>query len=370
MAVTSEGIGQIIQAFADATLDPNQWMPALSMMSNAVGSASSALELADLSAGQASINCTCPLDGDVIDLYEERIYHINPRVVRARALPVGAIVDDRSLLIDGDADMKEFMDWLERTPNRYVLGGKLFDGGGHEIYFGSYFSEKQGPPTSWHTDIHRFIMPHLVNFIAASRAMSGNKLNNEIVTMGHLGGTCAFMLIDRSGRCIEYSTGFETALRSTGLLSICNKRLIATHAHDRAKVNNFLASALNGGFALKPPSPIRLTTPDSPAGLILRALPVRPGNDIFDVLRPFAVITLTDLDRPRIARCEDLIQLFDLTPREADVATFVGSGSPPAHVSRVMGISEYTVRQHLKSIFSKMGISRQQELIVVLSRLY
>lgn len=369
MTLNDESVGQIIQAFARAAINPAEWMPALSMMSDAMGSASSALELADLNTGFASINCTHQLDEDVIKLYEERVYQINPRVRRARRAPVGFMLDDRSLFIDDDPDMAEFLDWLRKTPNRFVQGAKLFQSGGQEIYFGSYFSEAQGPPESCHRDVHRLVVPHLVNFVAAGKALSANRLNNELVTVRHLETQRPFALLDRAGHLIECSSGFEAVLNATDVLTVRNKRLFAAHARHRQDVDRFLESALGAQRLLKPPLPIRLVTPSRPRGLILRAVPLQPGNEIFDVFNPAALVTLDDLDRPNFVKRGELIELFGLTPREADVSAMMSEGYSCRGVANQLTISEYTVRQHLKAVFGKVGVSRQSELVAIISRL-
>jgi DNA-binding CsgD family transcriptional regulator len=369
LSIADEIIDGIVLSFARAVIDPSEWMPALQMMSDTIGSASCSLELADTNTGFASINCTWPLDEELIERYEERIYHINPRVRRARTLPVGAIANDRTLLVDGDPDMAEFLDWLQKTPNRYVQGGKLFQGDGHEIYFGSYFSADQGPPQPWHLEVHQRITPHLVNFVAAGRFLSGNQLNNELIKLEHIDGSRPFALLDRAGRIVECSTGFDEALKSSNALTIRKRRLTAIHARHRDKVDHFLASAVGRQSILEPILPIRLTTPTSPSGIILRAVPLQPGNNVFDVLRPIALVTLNDLDNPRKAKCRELVELFDLTLREAEVAALVGEGLSTVRVAQMLAISEYTVKQHLKAVFGKIGFSRQPELVAMIARL-
>jgi DNA-binding CsgD family transcriptional regulator len=102
---------------------------------------------------------------------------------------------------------------------------------------------------------------------------------------------------------------------------------------------------------------------------VLRAVPLTRNNDLFDLFRPAALLTLVDLDQPQRVRRDDLIALFDLTSREADIAALLGEGETTEGVARRLEISEHTVRQHLKAIFGKVGVSRQAELVGVVSRL-
>ena len=56
-----------------------------------------------------------------------------------------------------------------------------------------------------------------------------------------------------------------------------------------------------------------------------------------------------------------------LTERERDVLMLVASGQSNKEVARAMNISAETVKTHLKSIFSKLGV-QQREQAVVLAR--
>lgn len=369
MTMTEADTGRIIQGFADATLNPEQWMPALKAMSDVMGSASSSPELADINTGEAVINCTFPLDGKIIDHYEERIFHINPRVRRARQAPVGAIIDDRTLLIDGDPHMGEFLDWLRQTPNWFVKGAKLLQTGSQEIYFGSYFAESQGPPESWHHDAHERIIPHLVNYIRAGRVLSGGKLNNELIRLEALQSDRPFALLSRSGNILECSVGFERIVRSKGILDSRNGTLVASTTRHRISLERFLRDALCEDRLTKLPMPLRLSGPSAPRGIVLRAVPLPRSNDVFDVFRPRALITVADLDRSSSVDAEELAMLFNLTMREAEVAALVGMGHSTSRVARTLGVTEHTIRHHLKAIFGKLNISRQSELITTIMRL-
>jgi DNA-binding CsgD family transcriptional regulator len=51
-----------------------------------------------------------------------------------------------------------------------------------------------------------------------------------------------------------------------------------------------------------------------------------------------------------------------LTQREAEVARLVLQGKPTKHVARDLRISQNRVEEHLKSIFTKVGVGSRAEL--------
>ena len=68
-------------------------------------------------------------------------------------------------------------------------------------------------------------------------------------------------------------------------------------------------------------------------------------------------------------RAQALAELFGLSPAEARVAGLIGDAKSVATTARALGASSGTIRNHLKAIFSKVGVRRQAELVAVLARL-
>jgi PAS domain S-box-containing protein len=84
------------------------------------------------------------------------------------------------------------------------------------------------------------------------------------------------------------------------------------------------------------------------------------------------VIDVTALKRDPVVDppLSDLLQrLFALTPAEARVAELIGSGISPRKAAEKLRISEGNARTTLKHAYRKVGVSRQSELAVVLTKL-
>lgn len=87
-----------------------------------------------------------------------------------------------------------------------------------------------------------------------------------------------------------------------------------------------------------------------------------PARVRLDHLRRVLTEALRGLDELDAPPADD--ELRELTAREHEVLEQLLSGLTAAQVGEVLHISSHTVRNHMKSIFRKLGISSQVELLV------
>ncbi|MGY3133807.1 DNA-binding CsgD family transcriptional regulator [Bradyrhizobium sp. USDA 4501] len=105
-------------------------------------------------------------------------------------------------------------------------------------------------------------------------------------------------------------------------------------------------------------------TEDAPASVV-HIVPVRgAANDIFGTAS--CVLVLTTVSQQAIAATQVIQGLFDLTPAEAHVAHGIAAGKTVDAIAMEVGVAVGTVRQQLKAVFGKTGVSRQAELVGML----
>ena len=111
---------------------------------------------------------------------------------------------------------------------------------------------------------------------------------------------------------------------------------------------------------------ISLTRPsgNGKIGVLVRAVPEDEWTEGAE--RPAVVIFLRDPESRSQPSHEIVMRLFDLTPSEAVLATLLADGMTLDEASDEMGIRRNTARAHLRSIFSKTGVTRQTTLVRVL----
>ena len=72
-------------------------------------------------------------------------------------------------------------------------------------------------------------------------------------------------------------------------------------------------------------------------------------------------------DRPRMAT--NLMRLADLSDRERQIMTWVAMGKTNPEIGCILHISEFTVKNHMKSIFSKLDVSNRAQTVATLTRM-
>ncbi|MGH6813091.1 MAG: helix-turn-helix transcriptional regulator [Methylocella sp.] len=144
-------------------------------------------------------------------------------------------------------------------------------------------------------------------------------------------------------------------------------------AHDRVSLkdraaDNLLRDAmaaidLAGGSSVRS-FPVRDTAND--AMMVAHVIPIRlSARDIF--VRCAAVLVLTPVTLPQAPPVELVQSLFDLTPAEARVARSLASGKTVDDIATDRGVSQNTIRAHVRGVLEKTGCNRQVDIVALLT---
>lgn len=176
------------------------------------------------------------------------------------------------------------------------------------------------------------------------------------------------LLLDAEGRLLFANKCGQQSRDS--VFDTAGGRLMPRREDERETFAAMVAAAGRSGQELTPPHSAVLTGEDGHrfATWVLPASGAEQWRiGAHDTARTFILTASLEQDSmidPALVR-----DLFDLTLGEARLAVLIGGGVEVQGAAARLGITEGTVRIVLKRIFRKLGINRQAELVLKLSRI-
>jgi len=178
------------------------------------------------------------------------------------------------------------------------------------------------------------------------------------------------LALDRSGLVLGINAGADAAFDSE--FRVRNARLFIRDGKARQALEHMTSDAVRGGDFPRGPNnqagSIIVARRETKKPILMKLLPVH-GAASAPFLGAKFILTLTDLEAPRLSSLETISEAFSLTGAEAKVASMIAAGSSPEEIAGELRVSRETVRNQIKAIFRKTGTHRQSELAVLLSRI-
>jgi PAS domain-containing protein len=174
----------------------------------------------------------------------------------------------------------------------------------------------------------------------------------------------AVIVADCDGRLIEMNRAAERILERADGLTIGNGKLGALHVFDNARLEAFIAAAAAEQKTAGAIGRMRIRRHVGRTPYVLTVAPL--GADLAVYGRPLAVIVLADPDEGSPSE-RDLVEFFGLSPAESRLAVALLAGKKLGELAIDFGVQITTLRTQLSSILRKTGVTRQIDLIRLLS---
>ncbi|MBZ6079303.1 helix-turn-helix transcriptional regulator [Microvirga puerhi] len=174
------------------------------------------------------------------------------------------------------------------------------------------------------------------------------------------------VILDRAGKVVRISSTADEILTEGSSLRIQGGHLYARCSNEDRELQSAIKAALQDSRKSGASAAVRGLSLTKQSGSKNLGLIVRPINvqDHRSLSASSAVaVFLRDSEAVPDIEGELVRQLFDLTPAEAAVARRLTVGLSLDEAANSLDISRNTARAHLRSIFSKSGITRQTELV-------
>jgi DNA-binding CsgD family transcriptional regulator/PAS domain-containing protein len=367
-AVSSRALSELIGSIYDCALDPDLWEPTLGCIRDALGCQNAQLHLSDLRSNRLLISKVVGFEWT--DLGTKHLPEAHARLVEFFAAhpsldePFVALRDLSPAYRDaspyfrecirpqGLADMMQYC--LMQTPDRFA---------------GLGFARNliQGPFTERELELGGLLLPHIKRAVTISNVLDARTIEKARMTETLDALQCGVVLTDANGTILHANQAAEEMLRS-GTPIRGNGRILGASAAS-ATEELFAAiklAAQDEAKIGKTGLAVRLTGRDR-LPCVAHVLPMN-GSELRTRLRPAAVAAVFIAQPGKDADGIALAAAFGLTPAETQVLSSLLAGRTRAETSAHLGITLATTKTHLINIFAKAGVTRQAELMRLVSQ--
>ncbi|MCW3479693.1 helix-turn-helix transcriptional regulator [Neisseriaceae bacterium JH1-16] len=299
--------------------------------------------------------------------YNTHFFALDPFI----GLPENQVVTAAELLGDQAwRDSPLYREFLEPHGILHVLGSDMKVEGGIECRLRLCRGADDMPFSPYDKAVCRQLLSHLKRAVKMHSTLGQLEVERQMYAGAVDRMLIGTIVLNERGDIIKINRHGQEVLGQADGLKLVKGHLQAEYGQEHRELQRLIKQALQqhgaGGTSPSVVEAISLTRPsgNGKIGVLVRAAPEDEWNDSAE--RPAVVIFLRDPESRSQPSHEIVMRLFDLTPSEAVLATLLADGMTLDEASDEMGIRRNTARAHLRSIFSKTGVTRQTTLVRVL----
>ena len=360
----------ILASLHEAALDDARWPAASALVDEACGSKGNILVFGD-GQTQGDIEvffarfCYRGQRHEELERLYFDVYHpSDERMPRLRQLPDSRLVRVCDLYTDAEKKTSPtYNEGLPLSDTANSLNVRLEGPRGLRIVWSMADPVDSKGWTSGRVGTIERLLPHLRRFVGMRQALAEADALGRSLTELLDNTRSGVVQLDRRGRiAVANEVALDILRRGDGL---CDEGsfLRAVLPEDNKALQGLLARALPpyGGPALGGSMMVR-RAPPSPR-LVVHVSPVGVRHMDFRARDGAALVLVFDAGARARVDPGSVAVVLGLTPTESEVAVLLAEGRSVRDVAEAMGRSYGTVRWHMKHIFTKLGISRQVELV-------
>ncbi|MGY3133808.1 DNA-binding CsgD family transcriptional regulator [Bradyrhizobium sp. USDA 4501] len=349
---------QLIDDIYEAAVVPDKWQDVFDQIGRPIKSIGGILFTANR---QFSGYVASPV---LRQMYEDFIADgyaaLNPRSQRAISRNYPGFVGDYDLFSPDEMDNDPAYSYLRRKGVGWCAGTVVQAPSGDVAIFSWERRFSDGPVSAEAISALGPLRSHLARASVLSGRLGLERAKAAAEVLGLIGLPCA--ILSRSNRISAANKLFDALIPNVVQDRPSRVALVDRRADTLLNASLLQLSCHVSGTLRS----IAVAATEEMSALIVHVVPVRgAANDVFSLAS--CVLIVTHVSQPAIVSPDVIQGLFDLTPAEARVARGIAAGDTIEGLAIKSGVTVGTIRQQLKSVFGKTGVSRQAELVGILA---
>jgi PAS domain-containing protein len=351
----------------DAALAPDLWPAALQSVMDEAGAVGAGYSLFNKRTERVEwLSQSGPLVGREADYFSH--YHALDRYRPIlEVLPAGRWLWISECLPETVLRRDEwYNDYLLRAGIDDALSARLCESASHVVVFGVSHGNDRAPFTAADTAALQELLEPLAKAARLHTELGSLGWEPAIALRALDQLAAAVIVADSDGRVIQANRAAERVLQRGDGLTVRDGKLGALHVFDSERFDASIAAAAaeqKTGAAI---GRMRIRRHDGHPPYMLTVAPL--GADLALYGRSLALIVFGDPDEKTPSERE-LAEFFRLSPAESRLAVALLAGKKLVEIAGDFGVQITTLRTQLSSILRKTGVTRQVDLIRLLSNI-
>ena len=353
-----------IDTIYEAALEPAKWPAALRYFRRAIDTIGATLLLSEQGTEDPQLIASIGISSKAVELYNAHYIHIDPTVKASRHLPVGSLVSSSEIMPDSAWERTElYNDLMRKSGTFYISGSTLpVDKAGYAA-IGLQRAKGAGPWQLSEQAIYKALQPHFQRALEIQRRLraSDQMLASLKETLNFSRG--GVIVLDKRGRVVAANDEAVRITRGGDGLAIEKQELTAADATSTKRLHRCIAGSIQASI-FNSGGTITVQRPSGSKSyeILVARLPVE--CDLSQGCA--AVVFVTDPEQSRTPPLRHLVDLYQLTPSEAQICLYLLRGHNLREIAERRGAAESTVRTQMKIILQKTQTRRQAELVRIL----
>jgi PAS domain-containing protein/DNA-binding CsgD family transcriptional regulator len=265
-------------------------------------------------------------------------------------------------------DLNPVYDWYGAYGLRYFIGSRLYHSNRVEVVWSLQRRREQGHAQAADIQLFELLKPHMARAFSLADQLDLLRSHQRFSSAVLEAVPQALFALDGDGGILFANSRAQEILRAADGLNSKEGRLATALGSEQAMLDRLIREAAlvdiatGGGWA-------RVPRPSGGPPYAVFVAPLRGEDEELMAANAKVLVVVHDTAQRRGADPNMLVALFGLTNAEARLASALSVGHSLESASALLGIRTATARTELKAVFHKTGVSRQQDLVRLLTSL-
>ena len=352
--------------YAAASGEP--WEEALHAIEDLTGSAGAVIGFVPTDESGAAFNLAGRFTAEQCATYSTHYQPICRRTQYMVDHPYRDAIYDSLLITEQEMNSDPVYDWFAQHDLRYFVGTLLPATRSHNVVFSLQRSRAQGHVQSDDLRLFRQIKAHLSRGVALSDQIQTLRSHKRFGSALFEALPQAVFALDSNGHvCFANAAAASLIGRADGI-AVAGGRLATLVPVEQTRLDRLIVEAA-GIEAISSSGWAKVSRQNGAMPYAVFVAPLQRPDDDFSNGAASVVVIVHDPCSRKLVDPQMLVSLYGLTETEARLANAISVGHSIESAAASLNMRVTTARSHLKSIFAKIGVNRQQDLVRLLTSL-